>query len=330
MLAVERRSTTNKFEVGPNTKTVLALDALVQTQCDAICDASHLNGSDFRKSAEALSRLNRQQLQLLFLDPEEVLKVRSGDSLGGETKDDVNARLARNAQGGPSAAAETTSTASTRSMRESDPINPSFLLTPSKGPSLSASGISPISQNISSLHKTPTKRVLRGGGYSGGSASRQSTPGTPLSPGTAAIPIFSGKARVRERRTSRNLLRTATPRTILTEWITKAPTRKMWIIGRLRKHHRRWCVLRTDMRQNAVLVYYDSNNVRRQRKKGFVSIDSHATVVRHDTTTFTLMSAGRTFQGTCDTADICSKWVTEIENCIRSAPEHPTIVRTCC
>eukprot|EP00750_Incisomonas_marina_P027870 INCI6249.1.p1 GENE.INCI6249.1~~INCI6249.1.p1 ORF type:complete len:323 (+),score=32.74 INCI6249.1:110-1078(+) len=322
MLAVGHRSSANRFDLGPNTKTVLVLDALVQAQCDAICGASHGHGSEFRKSAEILSRLNRQQLKLLFSEPGEAL-VRSGAGRGAETKDDVNDR---NAQGGASAAAGT-STAS-RSMRESDPINPSFLLTPSKGPSLSASGISPISQNISSLHKTPTK-LLRGG-YSGGSASHQSTPGTPLSPGTAAIPVFSGKARVRERRTSRNLLRTATPRTILTEWITKAPTRKMWIIGRLRKHHRRWCVLRTDMRQGAVLVYYDSNNIRRQRKKGFVSIDSHATVVRHDTTTFTLTSAGRTFQGTCDTADICSKWVTEIENCIRSAPQHPAMVRTCC
>ena len=126
-------------------------------------------------------------------------------------------------------------------------------------------------------------------------------------------------------------MRQVVPRTILAEWITKAPTRSLWIVGGLRKHHRRWCVLRTDVRQGAVLVYFDSNNPRLQKRKGGLRIDHNARVVRLNDTTFSLTSARRTFEGACDTAVICSQWVTEITNCIQKQPETgPAVVRLCC
>ena len=241
--------------------------------------------------------------------------------------------------------------------------------TPSKAHALSNSAISPITQSSSNMYKTPTKSSLSGPGFlspssGGGNSSRRNnnnnnnsnnnnnnnnnnrhqrndngaslpndSPSSVRSMGTLSpspsIPTF----RRVERRMSGRRFRAPTPRILLTEWIMKAPTRRgLWIFGGLRKHHRRWCVLRTDLRQGALLVYYDSNNRHLQRRKGMLRIDGDAQVVRQDEFTFTLTSGRgrRSFQGTCDTPEICSKWVTEITNCIRFQPDEPAVVRTCC
>ena len=161
-----------------------------------------------------------------------------------------------------------------------------------------------------------------------------STNSTPIrsntpSPGTMALPeVQSFTHRTTGNRQRR---RGDAPRTILSEWIVKSPTRKgLWGLGRLRKSHRRWCVLRTDIRQGAALIYYDSNNPRIQKRKGLVQISLTARVSRDDENTFTLTSNRRTFRGTCDTPEIASKWVTEITNCIMMQPREPAIVTTCC
>jgi len=123
---------------------------------------------------------------------------------------------------------------------------------------------------------------------------------------------------------------TDSPRIILSGWIQKAPTRRIWLFGRVGRRRRRWCVLRTDFHKRVVLVYYDTNNPRMHKRKGFMRITHDANITRDNDTMFTLVAQGKTFQGICDDKNTTSRWITELSNNVPDRNEEPAVVRTCC